>query len=322
MPTLIQIANKNSEEIQAADNANLEAISRAYTNMYDDMQGDIDSLMLAIDKLNKPTRKEIEALPQYKRLMRNAERELDDFTTYLKTAIGGASAAAIGLGLAHSAALVNVSGAKFQSITPGVMRPLLDFLQKGSPLYQRLDMITTSTVDSVVKSIIDGIGQGFNPRKTAELIQDAFGGGLTDALRNMRTVQIKSYQESARANYIASDGIVTGWVWYANLDGNPCASCIAMHGTEHTLDETLDDHYNGECTAIPLIPELGNPVEQNGQAWFDSQDEARQRELLGDSKYEAYKAGKFEFSALSNQQDHEIFGTMRTETSLKDLIGE
>ena len=321
MPTLSQLATRQIKQRGAADDAALEAIANAYANMYDGLEGDIDALILAIEKLDNPTRREIEALPQYKRLIRNAEDELDDFTTYLKTAIGAAGIAAIGMGLAHSEALINLSGVGFTSVSPSVMRSLLDFLQRGSPLYERLDMITTATIESVVDAIISGIGQSFNPRKTADLIQDAFGGGLTDALRNMRTVQIKAYQESARANYIASDGIVTGWVWFANLNGNPCMSCVAMHGTEHTLDETLDDHYNGECAPLPLIPEFGNPVEQTGQSWFDGLSDSRQRELMGKGKHEAYKAGKFEFSALSNKQDHDIFGTMRTETPLKDLIG-
>lgn len=322
MSEITTLATRQSRQRARADEAALDAISRAYANMYDGLEGDIDALILAVGKLNNPTRAQVEALPQYKRLVRNAEDELDDFTTYLKTAIGAAGLAAIALGLKHSQALVKVAGAEFAGLQPSAMRSLLEYLRKDGPLYARLDLITTSTVDGVIDAIVSGVGQGFNPRKIADLIQDAFGGGLTDALRNMRTVQIKAYQDSARANYMASDGIVTGWVWFANLTGNPCMSCVAMHGTEHGLDETLDDHYNGECTALPLIPEFGNPIEQSGKDWFDGLSEQEQRGLMGNGKYEAYKGNKFSFDALSNKQDNDIFGTMRTETSLKDLIGE
>jgi hypothetical protein len=34
--------------------------------------------------------------------------------------------------------------------------------------------------------------------------------------------------------------------------------CWAMHGTVHTLDERLDDHPNGRCTAIPHFREGGS----------------------------------------------------------------
>ena len=43
---------------------------------------------------------------------------------------------------------------------------------------------------------------------------------------------------------------------------------------------------------------------------------------MGDTKYEAWKEGKFEFSALSSQHDDDVYGLMRNETSLKDLLGE
>lgn len=323
MPTVIQAANRQRNERSNADAQKLEDIANAYGVMFDDLQGDIDALILAIEKLDSPTQAQIEALPQYKRLLRNSAKELDRFTVYLETVIGASGAASIALGLDHSAQLVSVAtGANYAGVSANVVRPLLDYLKRGGLLYERLQMITTATIDSVVQAIIDGITSGFNPRKTAELIQDAFGGGLTDALRNLRTVQIKSYQDAARANYAATDGLVSAWIWYANLEGNPCMSCISMHGTIHPLDEILDDHYNGECAALPLIDGLDNPVEQLGQAWFDVQPAERQLELMGPGKLEAYQAGKFSFDALSNRQDHDIYGTMRTETPLKDLVPE
>jgi hypothetical protein len=324
MPNQITtLAQQQRQEISQADAANLEAISRAYALMYDNLEGDIDALIAAIEALDEPTAAEIKRLPEYKRLMRRAESELDRFTVYLETVIGTSALAAIGLGLAHSEALVNAAiGGGFQGLESGAVRALLDFLRTDGPLYNRLAELTGATIERVVASIVEGVSSGLNPRVIASNIQDAFGGGLTDALRNTRTVQIKSYQESARANYISSDGIVTGWVWFTNLDGNPCMSCVSMHGTEHGLDETLDDHYNGECAPLPLIPEFGNPVEQSGQEWFDSLPEAQQRELMGESKLQAYQDGKFEFSRLSTQHENDVYVTMRSETPLKDLIEE
>jgi hypothetical protein len=321
MPTQTQLAKAQRNEIIKADSANLDAIARAYANLYDGLQAEVDALMLAIGKLDNPTRAEIERLPQYKRLVRNATNELDDFTTYLKTAVGAAGVAAIGYGLAHSASLVsNLTGVNYAGLTANVMRPLLDYLKKGSPLYQRLDMITTTTVDKVIEAIVSGVGQGFNPQKIADLIQGAFGGGLTDALRNMRTVQLYSYRDSARANYMAS-GVVDGWVWWAELDDVCCMSCVAQHGTIHPLDEQLDDHYNGRCAALPYIEGL-SPTEQTGKEWFDTLTPEMQAKQMGKSKYEAYVAGKFEFSALSREFNNDVYGKMRSEASLKDLLGE
>jgi hypothetical protein len=321
---LFRLVRQQRAALAKTDAANLERIADAYALMYDRLSGDIEALTLAIEAMESPSAAMVRKLLQYKELMRKSERELTRFTSYLETVIDRASFDAIRSGLSDSAALVKAAGivGQLHGIAPNAMREALNFLSESGPLYARLKLLTGSTVDKVSQTIFEGIAAGYNPRKIAAMIQDSFGGGLTDALRNVRTVQIKSYQESTRANYIGTNGIVTGWIWYANLAGDPCMSCIAMHGTEHTLDETLDDHYNGECAALPLIPDFGNPVEQNGQAWFDAQPEDRQKELMGASKYDAYKAGKFSFDALSNKQDNDVYGTMRTETSLKNLIGE
>ncbi len=321
-PNILKIASRQRKEIDAADAANLRQISAAYVDMYDNLAGDVEALRLAIEALDNPTAAEVKRLPQYKELMRRAEKELDRFTVYLETLIGTAATASIVLGLSHSKELVNVmTSAKFRGLDASVMRPLLDYLRRDGPLYKRLELITTSTVDKVIAQIVEGVGMGRNPRVIASQIQDAFGGGLTDALRNTRTVQLYSYRDSARANYSAS-GIVKGWIWYAELDNDTCLSCVAQHGTIHDLGEVLDDHYNGRCAALPYIEEFGNPVEQDGKTWFESLPEAAQQRMMGQEKHGAYKDGKFEFSQLSVQFDNEVYGTMRSEASLSSLIGE
>src|SRR5688572_25148055 len=98
---MLPLANRQRNEISQADEQNLEAVARAYALMYGNLEGDVDALILAIEKLDNPTKAQIQALPQYKRLINNAEDELDKFTNYLETVIGTSSLAAIGLGLAH-----------------------------------------------------------------------------------------------------------------------------------------------------------------------------------------------------------------------------
>lgn len=44
--------------------------------------------------------------------------------------------------------------------------------------------------------------------------------------------------------------------------------------------------------------------------------------MMGREKWDAWRGGKFEFSALSREQDDDVYGRMRTETPLKDLITE
>lgn len=321
---LISLANRQKAELAKLDESALRQLIGAYRAMYGRMGGEIDALLLAIEKADGLTVAELKRLPQYKRLVENSTTEMGRFVVYLETVIGAAALGAIDLGLAHSAATVNlVTGGGFRGLGSEAMQYLLDYLRTDGPLYKRLSLITNSTVESVVQSIVDGVGSGFNPRKIASGIQSAFGGGLTDALRNTRTVQLWSYRDSARANYTASGGIVQGWIWYAaiNEDPPPCPACLAEHGTIHPLDEQLDGHYNCRCAPIPYIPGVTDEI-ASGQSWFDAQDEAVQRDILGAGKYDAYKAGSFDFSQLSKQVENDVYGHMRVETPLKDLINE
>lgn len=319
MSTITQAAIRQRNELASQDEANFKLIEDAYALMYERLQGDIDALTLAIADMEDGD--DVEDLPQYKRLVRNTEKELDKFTTVLETLLGAAGIAALTLGLTHSAELVNLSTAGgFVGVEPAFMRTLLKYLEPGGKLYTRLAELTGAVVDKVITVIVEGVSLGMNPRAIAPLIMSAFGGGLTDALRMMRTLQLYSYREAARANYIETDGIVTGWVWFAELDNDVCLSCVAQHGTIHPLEETLNDHHNGRCAPLPYIPEFGNPVEQTGEDWFNSLSPAQQKEMMGAGKFEAWQKGQFTFDKLSHEVDNDVYGKMRSETPLKDLV--
>ena len=106
------------------------------------------------------------------------------------------------------------------------------------------------------------------------------------------------------------------------LDTSTCASCVVMHGTFHTLDETLDDHYNGRCAMLPVVKGFPRVLEEGaGEAWFREQPEATQRGILGPGRLDAWNNELFEFSRLSNQVNDDVYGTMRVEAALRDLIG-
>lgn len=321
MPNLQQITQRQRAQLLAADEETLRRIADAYGVMYDRLRGEIEALTVAMEGMEEPTKANVKKLPQFKELERESKKELDKFTAFTETTLEAAAIAAIVLGLAHSREFVKLAGVKgFVGLDARAMKPLLEYLTKGSPLYQRLELITTSTVDGVIETILDGVALGYNPRKIASQIQDSFGGGLTDALRHTRTVQLYSYRDSARANYMAS-GVVTGWIWYAELDGNQCEACTAEHGTFHELDEQQDSHFNCRCTQIPYIEGISDDV-KTGEDWFNGLSETAQKEYLGDTKYNAYKENKFQFGDMVKRSPNEVYGQMVGVKSLAELIGE
>ncbi len=318
--SLTQLARKQRLALLKMDADNLERVANAYTLMYERLQGDIKALMLVVDGLNNPTAAQIKKLAEYKTLMVRVERETSRFMSYLETALDSASFDAIRAGLKDSAELISAGiGGRFLGIAPNAMREALRYLSEDGPLYARLKFLTGEMAEEISRVMFEGIGAGYNPNKIAALIQDAFGGGLTDALRNMRTLQLYSYRDSARANYMES-GVVDKWMWWAELDDLVCMSCVAEHGTLHDLDEQLDGHYNCRCAALPYIEGL-TETQQSGVDWFNSLSDQQQSDMMGKEYHSAYKGGAFTLTDMIKPTENEIYGTMNTVTPLWELLG-
>ena len=209
-------------------------------------------------------------------------------------------------------------------------------MSEDSPLRQQLqEKYGEWTAQQVERHLTDGIAAGMNPLRIAALLesnlQEGLGSGLTSALSTIRTAQIKSYQTANHAVYRENSNIVKGWYWHAELGPRTCLSCISLHGSFHTLDETLNDHDQGRCAALPspiTYADLGLDISEDttppesGEDWFNRQPESTQREMMGAGKYDAWQKGKFEFGQLSRDYEHPAYGTLRREATLGELTGE
>lgn len=327
---VIELAKKVRADLLKRDAAAIERIVNAYRGVYKSLQGEIDALVLVIEK-GKYTKAELIRLSQYRNLVREMNNELKRFGSFLATELRTNTDDLLALGLVDGRRLISasfqdatgrlVTEAAFKTVSQDALKNIIAFLDKGGPLYDRLSKLPDVTAEKTAQLIINGVAMGKNPRAIAYDIQTGLGGGLTDAMRMMRTAQLYSYREANRASYAANSDIVKGWIWYAELDGSTCASCIALHGSFHEIDEVLDDHHNGRCSMIP-VTFAGDPGIQSGEEWFKEQDESTQKGIMGAGKFDAWQAGKFDFASLSTSHTDDVYGNMRTETPLKDLIGE
>ena len=327
MDELLELAQQMKDALESQDEEALGRIVLAYSRIYGNISPLVDALLVQMEGQSN-----IERLTEYRALMEMIEREIERFEEYLivemQTAIeqdaqtGGtnallliATALSVGLGISMSQAQQFV-----QERTPSDI--MMEMLIDGSPLYERIQMLSGAVSEYVRSVLIESMALGRNPRTTARLIQSAFGRGLTDALRMARTAQLYAWRKASLEEYQANADILSGWVWFATLDDTVCQSCIAMHGTIHPLDELLNDHHNGRCAMLPLVKGVDSPVGLTGIEWFESLPESRQMEILGKGKYEAWKDGRFTFAQLSKERNDEVYGTMRVETPLKELVSD
>ena len=213
----------------------------------------------------------------------------------------------IELSLADAAALI---GAQLPANWPlsRPAKPELDAIvqRATTQITSRMWVLSDEATEAMRRRLVQGVAAGRNPRDTARLIvrdvQDAFDGGLARAQVIARTETIDAYRAGAKAHHEANSDVLAGWVWLAKLSERTCPSCVAMHGTEHALDEPGPlDHPQGRCSRMPLVkPELvpgaPAPTIESGPEWLARQPEGVQRSVLGPRRFEAWQDGGYPVS--------------------------
>lgn len=332
---LSEIQRKLSNRREAAA---FSELIRQFKSIKYNLDGDIQAFLNEYEKLENPTVQQVRRMESFRRLIERSERELEDYAAYMRLELRNKAfeeekagskdalailAVAIVLGASGSKPLTRgvqavAAKAQGQLRTSSAVEIVGEYLAPGSELFKRLGKLPNVTASTVAKAILDSVAAGKNPVTIGRMITKAFGLGLTDSLRMMRTMQLYAYRQANHENYRANG--VDQWVWFADL-GGACMACLSMHGTIHPNTETLNDHHNGKCRPLPVV--AGNTwVDQSGKDYFDGLDEADKIKRMGKSKYEAYAGGKFEFDQLVGVRNDPVFGDMRFEESLKNILGE
>jgi hypothetical protein len=317
----------------------VQAYGRVYRNL-EAQQAGLEQALTAIQGAHQEvSRGQAARLGAVRSLLAQTTEELARWASYADTEVATAAQREILAGLTDSRGMVQAYfinprtqaaiGAGFDMLPAEQVETMLGFLGPDSPLHASLGQgFSDAVVRQLEESLVDGIALGYNPRKVArEMVRRGLGVGLNWALTTARTAQLYAYREATRANYMANSDIVSGWVWYAELDDRVCLSCVAQHGGRHGVDEVLNDHHNGRCTALPEVPlakrlGLSLPEVTPGADWFAGLPLAEQARRMGPGMFDAWRAGEFRFGELSVAYDDPVYGDMLREASLVGLLGE
>ena len=202
---------------------------------------------------------------------------------------------------------------------------LVKHYSESDAFIERMNKWGDGYADVVNNSVQRGIAEGWNPKKIARYIRKtATDLPINAAYTVTKTLQFQSYRDASAEMERLNGRFIEKKIRMAALDGNTCAACIALHGTEVPKGESIKDHYNGRCDAIYVpaggdMPEFmqtfGEPGERNfvpfqdGESWFAQQSEAFQRQTLGPGKYEWYKQNRSLQGLIGNYSDS-VFGDM------------
>jgi len=149
-------------------------------------------------------------------------------------------------------------------------------------------------------------------RKRLEVVDEM---GRTSAERLARTAINSTGNRAKMALYEANQDVVKGWRFLATLDSRTSRQCAALSGTEWRFDDPSAPkpprHPSCRSVALPLLKTFremgidldeaptGEQASQFGpvagdltyEQWLRRQSAAFQREVLGDTRYRAWKGG-------------------------------
>lgn len=318
---------------QGYDNA-VSPVVRAIANDLTD-----SALTKALDALDKEAAR-LEALgeqmqpdnPVFRMLM----SDLRDALQNEAVLINGVSADIVGTGIDAAGVAVRqlaigdltdgqlrLIGIEWNNPDPEAVRALVDYTRTGA-WRDMFNAYPTDLSDTIAQIAIRGMIDGDGPRTIARVLRDHVDTLLpyqADTL--MRTLQLTSYRDAAVAHRLSNADILSEQIRIAALDDRTCLCCLALHGKHYPIDERIDDHPNGRCDSITVVRGFeGERNIETGQDWFDALSPERQREMMGDSAYAAYKAGDVTLADFVGTRTDDVFGRQVYEQSLKGVLGD
>jgi hypothetical protein len=327
-----------AQAMKAAHDNTLAVIEAELDKLYDQMTQAIASgETFSLYKLY-----EAERLETIKRLITS---QVDQFGALAQTMTGRLQEDGVHLGLDAALQMLQVQ------VPPGISwsfgQPSLEALaqligatQSGSPLADLFKGFGVEAAEKAGQALISGVTLGWNPRQIAPFVREKLGISRNRALVLSRNESLRCYRGAALETYRANDDVVGEWRWTCAKNKRTCIACIMMDGKTFPLSREFFGHVQDRCTPVPItkswedilgplgidtsnIPDT-RPNIESGEAWFHRQDEAVQRHILGDRRYELWKDPRNSISlksfvGLTHDKD---WGSSVKVRSLKDILSK
>lgn len=288
------------------------AIARAWASAWDEVVGEWDAALADLlgmaDEGQWPSSREILRAQRAKRAVELTAQQLQQVTDETGLIITRDLPALTGHGLEAQAQMVLAQlpvtmTARWDRIDMAAVEWIV---KRSTGQIESLMKPLPATQQAVMKqTLIRGVLIGDNPRDAAELMLErlngSFLGGLHRAETIARTEMLDAMRYAASESWKANRDLLKAWRWSCDLSSRTCPACLAMDGQTFPIEQPGPiGHQNCRCRAVPVTlswAELGIEApepkfrDKTGREWFEEQSERTQRRIMGDARYEAWKAG-------------------------------
>ena len=318
---VVRVARAFRAAILAEDAEQMALLADRYLQLELSLEDTIAALAERIANMDDATYWQIQRLETYQRYQLRLLAELDQYNAWVAENVREGQLRFAGLGTDHAAATLETArrGASvpLTSAERDRLMAMVGYAGDGSPLSTLLAQSGDYVRAAVTKNLLDAVARAQNPRVTARAIRKATGMALNRAMAIARTEQLRVYRDATAANYRAS-----GIQWYQRISGRQstsCIACISLDGEISTSDASVDDHPNGLCSSIPIVPGVENPVMESSQAWFSRQSEPFKQAIMGQERYRLYQSGQISWSDLGRHTHDAVWGGSVSPVPLRDL---
>lgn len=187
----------------------------------------------------------------YRALIAQSRDQFERFGGELYTNLGYEQRAAIRLAEQNVEALLTAQlGGEpgilgtFARLPTDAIEQLTATLQPNSPLRTLIGDFAGWGNSVIDDALTVGLASGKHPNQITKDILSKLEVGQARTATIVRTELYRSFREANRSMMQQNADVTEKWIWYAHLGGYTCAACLAMHGTEHPLDEPMGSHPN------------------------------------------------------------------------------
>lgn len=328
-PVVVQVLRDHREALRLRERGQMADMALRYAQIERTLASEME--LLARDMAERKaagqavTEGALYRMGRYQALQAQIKREIDRYNReYADPYISreqeyygdrGIQSAYSVLGVQAGGAGINIT---WNRLPTSAIENMIGLAGNGSPLYRLLANAYPVALDGVIKQLIDSTALGINPRETARRMANGLGLGLDRILTIARTEQLRVYRMASTEQYRES-GIVTGYRRLVTKDARTCLACLASDGEHFDVASELEDHPNGRCAAVPDL-RVGPRVQwEPAPQWFDSLDEGQQRQMMGATRYEAWKDHRIGFADLRRTAHNETWGDSPRMATLAEL---
>lgn len=257
-------------------------------------------------------------------LLQQARTELLRYADYATPLITNEQRNLLNLAIEHSQEALSIAGGRvvpsFAVLATRNIENLVGAAGNGSPLRSLLENTYGFGADGILREMISGVAIGDNPRTIARrVVRDGFSDSLNHMMMVARTEQLRIYRETSRQYYTESE-VVRGYQRLSARDTRVCVGCLMADGRFYELSVVFQEHPQGRCALVPVLNDAPLWDFQDGHDWLLEQDPVTQIEIMGQGRWDAWQAGRFNLRQMETLRRNNVWGDSIQPTPLRELM--